>query len=185
MSTYEGSKWKAVELWAAILMEFHFPLRVGEVANTEGRDIPFRAIEEEMCANVIIRGSKTDQQKNGSKSTLRRKNCDLCPVLNLATWADAKSWNPDDGEWVFSRNIGQRINHSMRELAIEHGLDGKRFPTHIRCAHGALLRYMLLALAPLIFNAGGDREVPYTCVIYGMIICDYIISSIPSLRRRS
>ena len=141
MSTYEGSKWKAVELWDAMLVGLHFALRISEVENLEDRDISFEEVDGKMCVAIIIRGSKTYQQNHGVRRTLRKTSCDICPVLTMATWLDAKSRNPNDGEWVFSRNIGRRLNHTLGELAREYGLDETRFPHPLiarRMCHNAL-----------------------------------------------
>ena len=39
MSNLDGSKWKAVELMAAIFVGFHFALRISEIEAIEDRDV--------------------------------------------------------------------------------------------------------------------------------------------------
>ena len=48
----------------------------------------------------------------------------------MAEWLDMEGWHPNDGEAVFCKAIAARINHTLKELALEHGLDAKRFSTH-------------------------------------------------------
>ena len=62
MSSLEGAKWKAVELWSAILMGFHFALRISEIEALEDRDVSFQEDKGVRFVTIMIRGSKTDQQ---------------------------------------------------------------------------------------------------------------------------
>ena len=130
MSYYEGAQWKPKEVRAAIITGFHFAMGISEVEALEDRDVMFHESEGKSYVAIIIRGSKTDQQKAGAKRTLIATGCELCPVRTLATWLDMKGWHPNSGEFVFNRRIAYRINHTLKELAKEHGLDETRFSTH-------------------------------------------------------
>ena len=130
MSSYEGAMWKAREVWAAILVGFHFALRISEIEGLEDRDISFQDDGKHKSVTIMIRGSKTDQKRLGVRRTLTATNCDLCPFHTMARWLDLKGWRPNYGESLFSRNIATRINHTSKELASENGSGAKRFSTH-------------------------------------------------------
>ena len=72
------------EVWTAIITGFHFALRISEIDSLIDNDISFENIDGVSCVTVVIRGSKTDQQKNGVRRTLAATHCDLCPVRTLA-----------------------------------------------------------------------------------------------------
>ena len=83
-----------------------------------------------MCVTVIIRGSKTDQQKTGVRRTLAETKCDMCPVKSMADWLDVKSWHPHSDETLFSGNISDRVSRILKEIATDHGVDASRVSAH-------------------------------------------------------
>ena len=130
MANYEGERWKATELRAAIIAGFHFALRISEIEGFDDRDVSFQEIDGEHCVTIVIRGSKTDQQRVDARRTLAATHCDSCPVLTMATWLGAQEWRPNGGEFIFSRRIANRISHTLNELAMAKGLDASRFSPH-------------------------------------------------------
>ena len=48
----------------------------------------------------------------------------------MEEWLDTKGWRPHNGEALFCKSIATRIDHTLKELALERGLDAERFPTH-------------------------------------------------------
>ena len=70
MPNYDEANWKAKESWAAIVIGFMFALRIIEVEGLEDRDVSFQEMGGARSATIVIRGSKTDQQKKGVRRTL-------------------------------------------------------------------------------------------------------------------
>ena len=82
------------------------------------------------CITIMIRVSETDLQKAGVSRPLTGTKCDICLVFTMAKRLGLKGWRPNNGEFSPSRNIANRINHTLKELSPENGLGAKRFPTH-------------------------------------------------------
>ena len=170
MADVDGAKWKVTELWAALMVGFHFALRIGELGKLEDRDISFGEIDGVTCITVIIRGPKTDQQKTGVRRTLAATACDMCPVQSMADWLDTKSWHPHSGEVIFSKNTPDRTNRILKEIATENGIDASRISSHSLRA----------GCAPTLYAAGIDpvdiqrwgrwKSSIYICDISGTII---------------
>ena len=126
----DGSKCKAKELCAAIVTGFHCALRIGALESLGDRDISFEEVDNVMCVAIVIRGSKTDQQKLGARRTLAATGCDLCPAQCLVRWLDLKGWCTGSGESLFSNSIASMINRALKEIAAEHGIDATLISTH-------------------------------------------------------
>lgn len=58
MSAYEGARWKPSELRAAILVGFHFALRISEVEQLEDRDISFQEVDGVRSVTIVIKRAK-------------------------------------------------------------------------------------------------------------------------------
>ena len=72
------------EMWAVLLLGFHFAMMIGEIEKLEDRDISFDVIDGKHCVVVHIRESETDQIKLGVRRTLVATGCALCPFNGIA-----------------------------------------------------------------------------------------------------
>ena len=79
----QGQSLHISSIWAGLLVAFFFCLRVSELLNLTPRDVRFIDEPGGMALSIIIRPSKTDQEKRGATRSLRMNPSVLCPATAL------------------------------------------------------------------------------------------------------
>ena len=147
------------ELWASLMLGFHFALRIGEIENLEDRDVSFDEIDGKTCVTIHIRSSKNDQCRLGVHRTLVATNCDLCPVMGIAQWLDMKNWHPLASKKVVTSSIATKVNQFLKNSAIECGMGPDRISTHSMRAGCATALYAN-GIAPIDIQRWGRWKPP-------------------------
>ena len=125
----------------ALIVGFYFALRICELEGLQYRDISFGGAEGIKCVTILIRGPQTDQQKVGVRRSLASATCDMCPVLTMAAWLDIIGWRPNSGGAPFRKNIADRVNRILKEIAAGNGIDASLLSPHSSSAGCAKTLY--------------------------------------------
>lgn len=129
-------------LWAACCLGFFGFLRSGEFTISSNRydpswhlsiqDISVDSITNPSVLQVHVKGSKTDQFRQGTCITVGRTESHICPVKAVLTYIAARGFQP--GPLFCNRNgsalTRQQLVAQLRATLAEEGVDCTRYSGH-------------------------------------------------------
>ena len=139
----EPCKQDNIMLWAACCLGFFAFLRSGEMTSPSGvkfdpewhvtpMDIAVDSIQQPSFIQVTLKGSKTDQARQGIKLFVGRTNNDLCPVAAMLTYLSVRGF--DRGP-LFKTEQGLPLTRAklvalLKTALTAAGIDPTRYSGH-------------------------------------------------------
>ena len=115
-------------IWAALI--WHPPrLSVGDLANSECRDIAFGTADGQTCVTIHIRGYHTDHWVV-VRRTSAIAGCAMGPVEGVAQCSDMQYWQPHAAERLFGPSSSRRLGEFANGLASEFGIGPEEVSSH-------------------------------------------------------
>ena len=149
-------------------MRFFFCLRISEILALSRNDILLVPDFDGLVLSILIRSSKTDQEKNGATRMLRATGSDLCPVQATQRFLTLLPANSGDAS-LFPKVFRARLAETMKWAATRNNIPSAVVNTHSLRA----------GCATALFSAGvdwvtiqrwGDGSRSCFMPIFGMII---------------
>ena len=141
---YEKSLW-----WAVALTAFFGFCRSGEITVLQGRaydpqvhlslrDVAVDSSHHPRVISLLLRCSKTDQERRGVKVILGRTNADLCPVSALLAYLVHRGRSPGALFMVDGQPLERtRLVKAVRRALTRAGLPADNFAGHSFCIGAA------------------------------------------------
>ena len=125
------------QLWDGLLRAFFFCLGISELLTLQYRDIKFTKDSGQWVMSILIRESKTDQEKAGVTRMIRVSGKLLRHVLAMRAFIDTlpKSANPDT--CLFPPSFRRKLVLATQWVAGENGIPMSVVNTHSLRAGGA------------------------------------------------
>ena len=137
-----NKQFKTHQLWCGIVIAFFFCLRISELLALTTTDVVVEMNEGVKHITLLIRGSKTDQEKNGVVRTLRENKSSLCPVKATERFLALRESQADTNPKLFTQNCRERITQSLKWAASNHGVTSEVINTHSLRSGGATALYL-------------------------------------------
>ena len=136
-----------MRLWAGILCAFFYCLRISELLALTWRDIKFVDDSPNTTVlSILIRSSKTDQEKMGVTRMLRANGTSLCPVWAMLKYSSLCDHSDNSNKPLFPSAFRARLVEVMKWAAVANNIPSAVVNTHSLRAGGATA----------LFSAGVD-----------------------------
>ena len=125
------------QLWCGLLVAFFACLRISDLLALTNDDDKVTTEESGVVFSILIRGSKTDQEKCGVTRALRANHTTLCPVKAMQSFLSLRISAGVATCTLFPSSFRAKLVQVMKWAALENGVPGEVANTHPLRAGGA------------------------------------------------